>query len=236
MKIELSKGGHDLPQFRERIGIFRDRSHAGEILADMLAPYIREAGIVMGIPAGGVPVAAVVSNRLKIPLDLAVVSKITLPWNTEVGYGAIAFDGTVRLNKSLMSRIRLSESEVQAGIEKTTEKINRRMRELRGIRLFPNLSENIVILVDDGLASGFTMQVAVEALINSGAERLIVAVPTAHQESIAPAAERVAAVFCPNIRSGMRYAVADAYKRWSDVKETELIRILQGSEWFPNRE
>ena len=170
MDIRLPNGVHDLPRFRERIGVFRDRSYAGEILADMLAPHVPETGIVMGIPAGGVPVAAVVSNRLKIPLDLAVVSKITLPLNTEVGYGAVAFDGTVRLNKSLMSRIRLSEAEVQAGIEKTTEKINHRMRELRGTHSFQNLSEKIVILVDDGLASGFTMQVAVEALINSGAE------------------------------------------------------------------
>lgn len=225
--MRLPDSVHDLTRFREQIGIFEDRMHAGEVLADMLIPYVQETRIVMAIPAGGVPVAAVVSERLGIPLDLAVVSKITLPWNTEAGYGAVAFDGTVRLNRALLSRIQLTESEVEAGIEKTKGKIKRRMRELRGNRSFPDLSENTVILVDDGLASGFTMQVAVEALINSGAKKLMVAVPTAHLESIAPVAESVAYVFCPNIRSGMRYAVADAYRRWSDVKETELIRILR---------
>jgi len=226
MEIPLSPPIHDLPELRERLHVFRNRTHAGEILADMLGPHIRKPGYVMAIPAGGVPVGIVVSKRLDIPFDLAVVSKITLPWNTEAGYGAVAFDGTVRLNRSLLSTIRLSESEIDAGIAETKKKVRQRLRKLRGTDLFPNLSDRTVVLVDDGLASGFTMQVAVEALRNAGANRLTVAVPTAHRESIAPIAEKVDALFCPNIRGGWRYAVADAYETWTDVDETEVTTLL----------
>jgi len=226
MKKPLPPSIYDLPELRERLHVFRNRTHAGEILADMLTPYIRKAGIVMAIPAGGVPVGIAVSERLDMPFDLAVVSKITLPWNTEAGYGAVAFDGTVRLNNALLSTIRLSESEIETGIAETMEKVGRRMRKLRGSDPFPDLSGRMVVLVDDGLASGFTMQVAVEAVKNAEAKLLTVAVPTAHRESIIPVAEMVDALFCPNIRSGWRYAVADAYKRWTDVDEAEVAALL----------
>jgi len=82
--------------------VFRDRAHAGTILADMLARYRDSDAIVLGIPSGDVPVAAAVAGTLHLPLDVAVVSMLTLPWNTEAGYGALAFDGTLRLNETLV--------------------------------------------------------------------------------------------------------------------------------------
>jgi len=220
-------GIYDLKQYREHTQVFRDRVHAGDVLARTLDPYKQDVQMVLGIPAGGVPVGVVVAETLNIQFDVAVVSKITLPWNTEAGYGAVAFDGTVRLNKALMARIGLSEAEIQTGIEKATAKVNRRMAKLRKKRPFPVLSEHYTILVDDGLASGFTMLVAVEALKKAGANHIIVAVPTAHKESLDAIISKVDAVFCPNIRSGLRYAVADAYERWSDVDESEVLKILK---------
>ena len=82
----------NLPEFFDKVRVFRDRQHAGEILADMLREYGSSDAIVMAIPAGGVPVGKVLAEKLNLPFDLAVVSKITLPWNTEAGYGAVAFD------------------------------------------------------------------------------------------------------------------------------------------------
>ena len=220
-------GIYDLKQYREQTRVFRDRVHAGDVLARMLNSYKQDVQMVLGIPAGGVPVGVVVAKTLNVPFDVAVVSKITLPWNTEAGYGAVAFDGTVRLNKPLTARIGLSEAEIQTGIEKTTAKVNRRMAKLRKNRPFPVLTEHYTLFVDDGLASGFTMLVAIEALKKAGADHIIVAVPTAHKESLNAIITKVDAVFCPNIRSGLRYAVADAYERWSDVDESEVLNNLE---------
>ena len=227
MPPKLPHGVYELSQYKEQTRVFRDRHHAGDVLARMLHPYQQEIHMVLGIPAGGVPVGAVIVKTLHIPFDVAVVSKITLPWNTEAGYGAVAFDGTVQLNKALMAQIRLSKTEIRAGIEATTSKVLRRLENLRKNNPFPILFGQSIILVDDGLASGFTMLVAVEALKKAGAEHIIVAVPTAHKESLNVIISKVDAVICPNIRSGWRYAVAHAYESWSDVAESEVMKILE---------
>jgi predicted phosphoribosyltransferase len=182
---------------------------------------------VLAIPAGGVPVAAVIAERLRIPLDVAVVSKITLPWNTEAGYGAVAFDGTMRLNEALVAHLGLTEEQIQQGIAQTTQKVLRRAKRFRGDRPFPDLAKRQAILVDDGLASGFTMLKAVEALRKAGAQHLCVAVPTGHGSSLPRMASEVEALYCANIRSGFSFAVADAYEAWTDVTEEEAIAIYR---------
>ena len=216
----------DLPELRDRERVFLNRDHAGEVLAGMLQAYQQRNSIVLGIPAGGVPVGAVIAAQLTLPFDIAVVSKITLPWNTEVGYGAVAFDGTVRLNDKLLLRLELTKDEVRKGIEKTSSKVVRRVKRLRGEQPLPDLSGRPVLLVDDGIASGFTMHVAVEALRKTGADRIVVTVPTGHSGPVERMAAEVEALYCPNIRGGWGFAVADAYKRWSDVNEDEVIEIL----------
>jgi predicted phosphoribosyltransferase len=226
MSIALPENVKDLPDLRDQAGVFQNREHAGEILAGMLAVYSDSEAIVMAIPAGGVPVAKVLAEGLNLPLDIAVVSKITLPWNTEVGYGAVAFDGTVRLNKDFIARLGLTDEEIQQGIRKTSAKVARRLKNLRGEQSLPDLSASHIILVDDGLASGFTMQVAVEALQKSGANSITVAVPTGHQRSVGRIAGEVNTLYCANMRGGYPFAVADAYVRWSDVSEKEVISLL----------
>ena len=90
MSISLPTNVVDLPDLRDQVAVFRNREHAGEILAGMLEVHSHGEAMVMAVPAGGVPVAKVLAGQLNLPLDIAVVSKITLPWNTEVGYGAVA--------------------------------------------------------------------------------------------------------------------------------------------------
>jgi predicted phosphoribosyltransferase len=219
----------DLPELRDRVNVFRDRAHAGQVLADMLKLHCDQKTIIMAIPAGGVPVAYEVTKSLKLELDVAVVSKMTLPWNTEAGYGAIAFDGTVRLNQALLQRLGLAKEEIQKGIKETAAKVKNRVSRLRGSKPFQNLEGRKVILIDDGLASGFTMIVAIEALRKSGAENVTVAVPTAHLESARKIIKIADGMFCPNLRSGLQFAVASAYEKWSDVTEEEVISILKSS-------
>lgn len=216
----------DLPKLRNRLRVFHDRASAGKVLADMLEEFRDSNVMVMGIPAGGMAVAVEIARELHLPLDIAVVSKITLPWNTEAGYGAVAFDGTVILNEELLSRLNLSDQEIQTGIKNTEQKVSRRVALFRGDRPSPDFKRP-VILVDDGLASGFTLRVAIKALRRNGTTNLILAVPTAHSESVQAILEEVDAIYCPNLRSGLSFAVADAYERWSDLGEQEVIRILQ---------
>jgi len=217
----------DLPELRNRVRMFRDRASAGKVLAGMIEEYRGSDALVMGIPAGGMAVAVEIARELHLPLDIAAVSKITLPWNTEAGYGAVAFDGTVILNEELLSRLNLSDQEIQTGIKDTERKVSRRVTMFRGDRPLPDFKRPI-ILVDDGLASGFTIRVAIKALRRNGATNLILAVPTAHSDSLQMILEEVDAIYCPNLRKGLSFAVADAYERWSDLGDQDVIRILQG--------
>jgi putative phosphoribosyl transferase len=216
----------DLPKLRNRVRVFRDRASAGKVLAGMLAEYRSSHAIVLGIPAGGITVAVEIARELHLPLDIAVVSKITLPWNSEAGYGAVAFDGTVILNEELLSRLNLSDPEILTGIKKTGQKVSSRVTMFRGDRPLPDFKRPI-ILVDDGLASGFTLRVAIKALGRNGATNVILAVPTGHLESVQMILKEVEAIYCPNLRSGLSFAVADAYEQWSDLDEEEVIRLLQ---------
>lgn len=215
-------------EFRDRIHVFRDRRHAGEILSEMLNAFKRSDSMILAIPAGGVPVAARISELLEIPVDIIPVSKITPSWNTEIGYGAVSFDGTIILNNDLIMKLNLSGEEIEADTKRTIEKVNRRMKTLRGERPFPDLHKKTLIIVDDGLASGFTMKVAIETARKRKPSQIIIAVPTGHEESVDMLLMEVDAIYCANMRGGWRFAVADAYQRWYDVDEKDAIDILKG--------
>jgi predicted phosphoribosyltransferase len=213
---------------RNRTEVFRDRAHAGEVLAAMLDSFRGSDSVLLAVPAGGVPVAAVVAKTLALPLDVAVVSKITLPWNTEAGYGAVAWDGTVRINRGLADHVGLDEGQIQDGVNQTRLKVQRRVELLRGGRHLSELKQRQAILIDDGLASGFTMLVAMAAIEAAEGGPPVVAVPTAPADTVARIAERAQAVYCPNIREGRPFAVADAYQHWSDVSEETAVEIMAG--------
>jgi putative phosphoribosyl transferase len=221
------KNVYHMEHLHEKTRIFRNRNDAGNVLAEMLSNFIDSNALILGIPAGGIPVASVIAEHLGLEMDVAVVSKITLPWNTEAGYGAVAFDGTIGLNEPLIDRIGLSKELVNDGINKTSQKVRRRMQMLRGKKDALNLEQKTVVLVDDGLASGFTMIVALEAVSQFNVKQIIVTVPTGYLSSIRKITNRAGTIFCANIRSGRVFAVADAYKEWSDVSEQQLLKIIQ---------
>ncbi|GAB4279153.1 MAG: phosphoribosyltransferase [Deferrisomatales bacterium] len=215
------------PSLRDRDRVFLDRTDAGGRLAALLGEWAGTDALVLAVPAGGVPVAVEVARALELPLDVAVVSKVTLPWNPEAGYGAVAFDGTVELNEELLAYLGLTRRETEEGVARTRAKVARRVAALRGDRPFPRLEGRPALLVDDGLASGFTLRVAAGALGRAGAARVIVAVPTAHRGALGRLAGRVERVYCPNVRSALPFAVADAYRLWRDVPEEEARAALE---------
>jgi len=216
----------DIPQFRGKLRVFSDRFDAGCRLAEMLCAYKNGPALILALPAGGVPVAAAMAKQLHLPLDIAVVSKITLPWNTETGFGAVAFDGTVLLNEPFLKGLGLSEEQVKQRIKMTREKVIRRTQQLRAGKQLPDLAARPAVLVDDGIASGFTMQTAVKAVKKLNACEIIIAAPTAHNESLISLIPMVDSIYCANVRSGFSFAVAEAYKYWSDVSENDALEIL----------
>jgi len=217
---------HEIDVLHNRKGVFKNREHAGSALASMLGKYRSSDAIVLGIPAVGVPVAAEVAHELALPFDVAITKKITPPWNSEFGYGAVAFDGTVLLNEELLPQLGLDKQEITEGIQKAKTKTEKRNKRYRGDRPFPEIGGRTVILIDDGLATGITFKVTITALHQAGAERIIGAVPTGHSQTVNLIAKKVDELYCANIRGGIQYAVADAYEHWHDLSDDEVMTIL----------
>lgn len=219
---------HDDPALRDRAPVFRDRPEAGEALGRYLAglPGLDDP-IVCPIPAGGVPVGIAVSRALGCPLRPLIVRKVQIPWNTEAGFGAVAWDGRVFLNEDLLGRLRLTPDQVEAAIRKARENVRERVRRFNAGMPFPDPADRSCIIVDDGLASGYTMTAASEALRSLHPRRIVVAVPTGSLATVERVADLVDELVCLNVRSGYSFAVADAYEEWYDLSEEEAVRMLR---------
>ena len=216
--------------YRNRELVFKDRLHAGKLLADKLRPIVAKEKVqVLAIPAGGVPVGYVLAEKLEIPFDVVVVRKIQIPWNAEAGFGAVTWDGTPILNEPLLAQLGLGAEVVERCISRTRQMVYERNQRLRGGRPFPDLSGRTVILVDDGLASGFSMVAAAESIKTWLPRKMFVAVPTGSAHAIAPLASKVDKLVCLNVRSGPVFAVADAYENWYDLSDDEVLEYLRRS-------
>jgi len=218
---------HSLPDLRDRIHVFRDRDEAGDRLAAMMREHCCSDAIVLGIPAGGVPVAATVATRLELDFAVIPVSKILFPWTTESGFGAVAFDGTEWINADLVIAGNLDAQTVAIATEAARGKVRRRVEQFYGTKPLPELKHKTVIVVDDGIAAGSTMRAAIVALKKAASRKIIVAVPTGHDKTLHQLVDRVDAIYCANLRTGYSFAVAEAYQHWSDVTEEEVMEIIQ---------
>jgi putative phosphoribosyl transferase len=216
----------DDPVLRDRTYVFADRAAAGKRLAKMLRDYQGKLLRLFAIPAGGVPVAVEIARALKVPLDLVIVRKIQLPWTTEAGFGALDPDGTPLFNEALLSHMPLTPEQIAAQVAKTEANLKEREEHLRGGRPYPDLAGATTIIVDDGLASGYTMQAAVDFLKRKGAGELVVAVPTALDRTAQALLPKVDLLVCPNLRGGLSFAVAEAYENWYDLEQDEVLELL----------
>lgn len=218
----------DEPVFRDRVHVFDDRFHAGELLAAKLGEYEgMKKCYALAIPAGGVQVAFPVARRLRLPLDLVITRKIHVPWNKEAGFGAISWNGLVFLNEPLVASLGLTKEDVDRCVAEEKEVIRRRLEMFRGSKPFPDLKNKTVIIIDDGLASGFSMLTTVKAIGQSGVKETVVAVPTAPVSAIELIRPHADKIVCLNIRSGSSFAVADAYKVWRDLEDEDVVKILK---------
>lgn len=216
------------PTWRDKSRLFADRAAAGQLLAQKLADYKNVNGIVLAIPAGGVPVAAEIARALNLPLELLIVRKMQIPWNTEAGFGALAPDGQVLLNEPLVRALGLTKAQIQGQVAATRQNLAQREQLFRHGRPYPDFSGKSLIVVDDGLASGYTMRAALQFLSPQNPAALIVAVPTALLDTInAILATTAATVVCLNVCTRRPFAVAAAYRRWYDVADSEVMAILR---------
>jgi predicted phosphoribosyltransferase len=213
---------------RDRPGVFRDRWEAGGVLGDMLRTEYggRDDVHVLAIPAGGVPVGLKVREILEAPFDLVIARKLKIPDNPEAGFGAMAYGGGKFLNEPLVAELGLDEGDIEAEAEAVELELEKRNRLFREGRPFPDLTGRTVLLVDDGLASGYTMLSALRMATDRGARSAVTAVPTAPQRTIDRLRSEADAIVCPNVRTGMFFAVADAYVRWYDLQEEEVLDLL----------
>lgn len=211
----------------DRVGVFADREDAGDRLGSACREVLGSADAVYAIPMGGVPVGAGVAKALSATLDLLICRKLLIPWNREAGFGAVAPDGTVYVDRELARQLGLGDEDVRAAVEEQLEEVKRRNRVLRGGRGYPSLAGKAVVVVDDGIAAGYTMRAAVEFLRRRGARRVCVAVPTGHGSSVMAIAGIADVVICLNVRCGPIFAVADTYREWKDLTDEDVMRYLR---------
>ncbi|MDD1661670.1 MAG: phosphoribosyltransferase, partial [Methanomicrobiales archaeon] len=215
---------HEDITLRDRAPVFRDREVAGRRLGQYLATFPGlDNPVVCPIPAGGVPVGIAVARVLGCPLRPIIVRKIQVPWNTEAGFGAVSWDGRVFLNRDLVSRLRLTPEQVESATAKARANVREREERFNPVSRGPPVDPagRASILVDDGLASGYTMAAACQALRPLTPQRILVAVPTGSLSAARRVAELAEEVVCLNVRTGASFAVADAYEEWYDIAEAD---------------
>lgn len=205
---------------------YADRWAAGFELAAHLPSYQdRDDVLVLGLPRGGVVTAAALAERLRVPLDVFCVRKLGVPWQPELAMGAVAGGGARVLNDDVIRALGLSDDEVEAVAERELAELRRRERRYRGDRPFPALAGRVVILVDDGVATGATARVAVTALRRSRPSWLVFAAPVGSVSALADL-ERVAdAVACP-LRPEPFDAVGLWYADFRPVTDDEVEALL----------
>ncbi len=205
---------------------FRDRREAGARLAQALATYAGQPDvIVLALPRGGVPVAREVARALEAPLDVFLVRKLGVPLQRELAMGAIASGGVRVLNTAIVDALGIPREAIDAITREEETELARRERAYRGDRPAPDVRGKIVILVDDGLATGATMRAAVTALRRLGPARVVVAVPTASSEACADMADAADEVVCAETPEPF-LAVGAWYEDFSETSDDDVRRIL----------
>jgi putative phosphoribosyl transferase len=205
--------------------LFRDRLEAGAVVAERLAVYRHTDALVLGIPRGGVVVAAEVARRLGLELDIAVARKLGAPGMQELAIGAITPEGVRCVDEALVHSLAVTEEYLEAVATAQAREAERRQRVLRGDRPAPRVTNRVVIVVDDGLATGSTMRAAVRALRQKSPARLIVAVPVGSPEACARLADDVDEVVCPHAPEDFM-AISPFYDHFEPVEDEEVRRIL----------
>ena len=207
-------------------GAFPNRAEAGRLLATKLSKYSgRDDVIVLGLPRGGVPVAYEVAQSLRVPLDVFIVRKLGVPGFEELAVGAIASGGVRVLNDEVVRALPNANEIIEAVTQRETAEVQRREQEYRDGRPAPEISGRIVILIDDGLATGATMRAAVKALRQRGAAKIVVAVPVGPPDTCREFEAEADEVVCSSAPEFFQ-AVGQYYEDFSQTSDDEVRDLL----------
>ncbi|MGT2478102.1 phosphoribosyltransferase [Methylobacterium oryzae CBMB20] len=206
--------------------IFRDRAEAGRELARKLASFAgRPDLVILALPRGGVPVAAAVADALHAPLDVFVVRKLGVPGYEELAMGAIASGGVRVLNDEIVASLKVPAYLIEQVTAQEREELQRRERVYRGGRAPAEVRGRTVILVDDGLATGASMQAAIRAIRQRAPKEVVVAVPTASRDTVERLKHEADAVICADLPEPF-WAVGAAYRDFTQTSDDEVRRLL----------
>jgi len=207
---------------------YKNRRQAGEELAEALAVWSENADVlVLALPRGGVPVAAEVADRLGSDLDVLIVRKLGVPGQEELALGAVAVGGIVVRNDDVMRAVRIDEATFEHLIREETIEVARRNATFRGTRPPPDLAGRIVVLVDDGLATGATMRAAVAAVRSVHPRRIVVGVPVGSSDTCDSLARLADEVVCIHRPANLR-AVGMWYEDFVQTTDAEVVELLAG--------
>jgi len=205
---------------------FKDRKEAGKILAQQLNGFKKSNPVVLGIPRGGLIVAKEVADFLCAQLDIVLSRKLGAPGNPELAIGAISEDGKLFLNEVLAAQLDTHNTYIQKEKEYQLAEIKRRTKLFRTVRPKVSLKQRTVIITDDGVATGATMQAATWAVRQEGADKVIVALPVGPQSTLTRLAEDTDQVIC--LKAPVLFsAVGQFYDCFDQTEDEEVINILK---------
>ncbi|MCJ7620293.1 MAG: phosphoribosyltransferase [Anaerolineae bacterium] len=207
--------------------MFQDRREAGKALAGELASLKGTPNlIVLAIPRGGVVVGHEIAQVLNAPLDVYITRKIGAPHNPELAIGAVASDGTLLIDHQLARRLAVSQSYIDQESARQTQEINRRLVEYRGERPSPDLAGKVVILVDDGVATGATTLATIKAIKSQQPLQLILAIPVGPRDSIESLRQEVDQLYCLHAPE-VFWAVGAFYNVFDQTSDEEVKALLE---------
>jgi putative phosphoribosyl transferase len=205
---------------------FPNRAEAGRLLAEKLEKYAgRGDVIVLGLPRGGVPVAYEVAKSLRAPLDVFIVRKLGVPGFEELAAGAIASGGVRVLNEDVLRALPNADEIIESVTTKETAELERREKSYRDDRPSPELRDRVVVLVDDGLATGATMHAAVKALRQRDVAKIVVAVPVGPPDTCREFEDEADETICASAPEFFQ-AVGQYYEDFSQTSDEEVRDLL----------
>jgi putative phosphoribosyl transferase len=207
---------------------FKNRVEAGKRLAEALMDLQGKDVVILGIPRGGVVVANEVAKALKAPMDIVVTRKIEAPGEPEFALGAVTQEGDVIMDKQAAESIGASREYLDDQIRKKREEVSDRMHRLRGDAPYPGLEGRVVVIVDDGIATGSSVEAAVMSVRKRKPKEVVVAVPVAPSDAVETLAEDGMKVVCLEM-PGSFLAIGEFYRDFGQVEDIEVMRILKES-------